>query len=59
MELTEEDQMLQAIAMSLGENIQVSGSSSSSQQHAVTTKPPPVPQKELDDNPLSKVALGK
>lgn len=60
MELTEEDQMLQAIAMSLGENVQVSGSSSSGgQQRSVTSKPPPVPQKELDDEPLSKATLGK
>ncbi|XP_042241661.1 E3 ubiquitin-protein ligase HUWE1-like isoform X2 [Homarus americanus] len=59
MELTEEDQMLQAIAMSLGENVQVSGTSSSGQQLSVVTKPPPVPQKEMDDEPLSKETLNK
>lgn len=59
MELTEEDQMLQAIAMSLGENVQVSGNSNSGQQRTITSKPPPVPPKELDDEPLSKVTLGK
>lgn len=57
MELTEEDQMLQAIAMSLGENAQVSASSTS--QRSVVAKPPPELQKEVDDEPLSKVTLGK
>lgn len=55
MELTEEDQMLQAIAMSLGENVQVSGSGS--QHRSVLAKPPPVPQKVVDDEPLSKDTL--
>ena len=71
MELTEEDQMLQAIAMSLGEDVQLSGSleprsSSSSnnsgtpQQPAVSAlKPPPFPPKEIDDEPLSKSTLDK
>lgn len=63
MELTEEDQMLQAIAMSLGENVQVSGSSgsgsSSGQQASSVSKPPVVPPKEEDDEPLSKSTLGE
>lgn len=63
MELTEEDQMLQAIAMSLGENVQVSGgsggSSSSGQQASAASKPPAIPPKEEDDEPLSKGTLGE
>ncbi|XP_037772840.1 E3 ubiquitin-protein ligase HUWE1-like isoform X4 [Penaeus monodon] len=55
--------MLQAIAMSLGENVQVSGSSGSSsssgQQASSVSKPPAVPPKEEDDEPLSKSTLDK
>lgn len=62
MELTEEDQMLQAIAMSLGENVQVSGTGSSSSTttslRCSTPKPSPAPSKEMDDEPLSKDTLG-
>lgn len=60
MELTEEDQMLQAIAMSLGEDVQMSSSSSgASQQRPATALPkPPPPHKEIDDEPLTKETLG-
>ncbi|CAL4102721.1 unnamed protein product, partial [Meganyctiphanes norvegica] len=67
MELSEEDQMLQAIAMSLGENVQVSGGSSvppgsslsGSTAVALTPVKPaaPSPPKELDDDPLPKGTL--
>lgn len=74
MELTEEDQMLQAIAMSLGENVQVSGGASGSSEgvgsssastitpyifRCSTPKPPPATLKEMDDEPLSKETLGE
>lgn len=73
MELSEEDQMLQAIAMSLGENVQVSsgssatsGSAGSALAAAASTavasltpgKPElPSPPKEIDDSPLAKATL--
>merc|ERR1712179_71589 len=64
MELSEEDQMLQAIAMSLGENVQVSGgpsaaASSSTVAASLTPGKPtlPSPPKELDDEPLPKTTL--
>lgn len=66
MELTEEDQMLQAIAMSLGEDVQLTGSSdprngssTSQQPPGAAPKPPPFPPKEMDDEPLSKSTLDK
>lgn len=60
MELTEEDQMLQAIAMSLGEDVQMSSTSSgtSQQRPAVALPKPPPPHKEIDDEPLTKETLG-
>ncbi|MPC13908.1 E3 ubiquitin-protein ligase HUWE1 [Portunus trituberculatus] len=63
MELIEEDQMLQAIAMSLGENVQVSGTGSTSSTNlslqCSTPKAATVATKEMDDDPLGKDTLGQ
>ena len=63
MELTEEEQMLQAIARSLGENVQVSGIGSTSSTNlslqCSTPRAAPVVTKEMDDDPLGKDTLGE
>ncbi|KAK7074780.1 E3 ubiquitin-protein ligase huwe1 [Halocaridina rubra] len=64
MELTEEDQMLQAIAMSLGEDVQLTNTTDSTSGGASVIQPaalkPPLPpqaSKELDGEPISKATL--